>query len=85
MRYRCYWQLNHNCVNDLQVENLLLSSKGEIKLCDFGSATTERIQPDDSWSQSKRGLIEDEVSMTLINWYKVFIYICTSFNIRCSV
>lgn len=32
-----------------------------MKLCDFGSATTERIQPDDTWSQSKRGLIEDEV------------------------
>ena len=61
------------CVDHVQVENLLLSLKGEIKLCDFGSATTERIQPNDTWSQSKRGLIEEEVNMILTNWYRVIL------------
>ena len=47
----------------VQVENLLLSSSGVIKLCDFGSATTQHISPDNSWSATQRGLVDEEVSM----------------------
>ena len=46
----------------LQVENLLLSDQGTIKLCDFGSATTISHYPDYSWSAQRRALVEDEVS-----------------------
>lgn len=45
-----------------QVENLLLSHQGTIKLCDFGSATTISHYPDYSWSAQKRALVEEEVS-----------------------
>ena len=45
----------------LQVENLLLSTEGAIKLCDFGSATTKQTHPDHSWTAVQRGLADDEV------------------------
>ena len=32
-----------------------------MKLCDFGSATTERVLPDDTWTHTQRGLVEEEV------------------------
>ena len=48
-------------INVFQVENLLISSKGYIKLCDFGSATTQAHYPDETWSAMKRSLVEDEV------------------------
>lgn len=44
-----------------QVENLLISSRGQIKLCDFGSSTTTQVTPDDSWTALQRSLAEDEV------------------------
>ena len=47
----------------LQVENLLLSNQGTIKLCDFGSATTISHYPDYSWSAQRRALVEEEVSV----------------------
>lgn len=37
-----------------------------IKLCDFGSATTETHFPDRSWSAIQRSLVEDEVIIKLI-------------------
>lgn len=43
------------------MENFLLSSEGELKLCDFGSATTEQITPNVSWSAQQRDLLEDRV------------------------
>ena len=45
----------------LQIENLLISNQGTIKLCDFGSATTVSHYPDYSWSAQKRSMVEDEV------------------------
>lgn len=59
------WQLNemltHCLVDVLQIENLLISNQGTIKLCDFGSATTVSHYPDYSWSAQKRSMVEDEV------------------------
>ena len=43
------------------MENLLLTTGGAIKLCDFGSATMEQISPDHSWTATQRGLADDEV------------------------
>lgn len=45
----------------MQVENFLLTGEGELKLCDFGSATTELIAPDVSWSAQQRDVLEDRV------------------------
>lgn len=45
---------------DLKIENLLLN-KGQIKLCDFGSATTNVYQPDITWSANQRSTLEDNV------------------------
>lgn len=44
-----------------KVENLLFDSCGFVKLCDFGSATTETFQPDDLWSALQRTQLEEEV------------------------
>lgn len=46
----------------MQVENLLVSNQGTIKLCDFGSATTIAHFPDYSWTALRRATVEDEVS-----------------------
>ncbi|XP_062509275.1 cyclin-G-associated kinase-like isoform X2 [Corticium candelabrum] len=44
---------------DLKVENLLLGSQGQIKLCDFGSATRDHLYPDETWTHSQRTLAEE--------------------------
>lgn len=55
---------------DLKVENLLISSKGSIKLCDFGSATTKTHSPDVSWSAIQRSLVEDEIAKNTTPMYR---------------
>lgn len=44
------------------MENLLLTADGTVKLCDFGSATTQCYYPDINWSANQRGMVEEEVS-----------------------
>lgn len=51
----------HTYFFEIQIENLLLSSDGKLKLCDFGSATTQVFQPNDSWSAQQRAMLEDQV------------------------
>lgn len=55
---------------DLKLENFLVSTSLEIKLCDFGSATTEVFAPDNSWSANKRSLIEDEIAKQTTPMYR---------------
>ena len=44
---------------DLKLENLLVDDSGKlIKLCDFGSATTETFTPNESWSMNQRTNLE---------------------------
>lgn len=46
---------------DLKIENLLIGSEGSIKLCDFGSATTDIHRPDLTWSANQHATLEDNV------------------------
>uniref|UniRef100_A0A7E4V094 Cyclin-G-associated kinase n=1 Tax=Panagrellus redivivus TaxID=6233 RepID=A0A7E4V094_PANRE len=45
---------------DIKIENLLFTASGQVKLCDFGSATVEVWRPDDNWNALKRSLLEEE-------------------------
>ncbi|XP_073985942.1 cyclin-G-associated kinase isoform X3 [Rhodnius prolixus] len=55
---------------DLKVENLLLSNDGKIKLCDFGSATTQVFRPDNSWSAQQRAMLEDQMNRCTTPMYR---------------
>lgn len=55
---------------DLKLENFLVSTSYAVKLCDFGSATTEIYRPDNTWSVNKRNLIEDEIAKQTTPMYR---------------
>ncbi|XP_066298486.1 cyclin-G-associated kinase-like isoform X2 [Branchiostoma lanceolatum] len=55
---------------DLKVENLLISSRGLIKLCDFGSATTTSYYPDHTWSAHQRAMTEEELTRNTTPMYR---------------
>lgn len=47
--------------------------QGTIKLCDFGSATTDVFMPNPSWSANQRNMLEENVStLSLIAFKKVY-------------
>lgn len=52
------------------MENFLVSKSNEIKLCDFGSATIEVYELDDTWSVNKRNLVEDEIAKQTTPMYR---------------
>lgn len=47
----------------IQVENFLIGADGLLKLCDFGSSTTEIFQPTETWSAQQRNNLEEQVRM----------------------
>lgn len=55
---------------DIKIENMLFSSKGVIKVCDFGSATVEAIYPDSTWSALQRNMAEDEIQRNTTPMYR---------------
>ncbi|XP_018320336.1 cyclin-G-associated kinase isoform X2 [Agrilus planipennis] len=55
---------------DLKIENLLLSEDGNIKLCDFGSATIETFSPDMSWSTNQRSSLEESMASFTTPMYR---------------
>ncbi|KAG1682522.1 Cyclin-G-associated kinase [Nymphon striatum] len=65
---------------DLKIENLLISTKGYLKLCDFGSATTDAHYPDSSWTAIRRSLVEDEIMKNTTPMYRTPEMLDTYFN-----
>ena len=55
---------------DLKAENLLLDSGENIRLCDFGSATTESHHPDTNWTPTQRGLLQEELARYTTPMYR---------------
>ncbi|KAF7282230.1 hypothetical protein GWI33_003030 [Rhynchophorus ferrugineus] len=55
---------------DLKIENLLIGSEGSIKLCDFGSATTEIHRPDLTWSANQHAALEDNMAQFTTPMYR---------------
>ena len=55
---------------DIKLENFLIASDGIVKLCDFGSASTQQILPDPSWNAQKRSTLEDQMSRYTTPMYR---------------
>lgn len=55
---------------DIKLENFLIGSDGLIKLCDFGSATTQQINLDSSWNANKRAMLEDQMAKVTTPMYR---------------
>ncbi|KAK9730740.1 DnaJ domain [Popillia japonica] len=72
---------------DLKIENLLISSDGVVKLCDFGSATLEEFQPDLTWTSNQRSMLEDNLAKFTTPMYRAPEMVDTwnNFNVGKSV
>ncbi|CAH2075099.1 unnamed protein product, partial [Iphiclides podalirius] len=55
---------------DLKLENFLISNEGTIKLCDFGSATTDVYTPNPSWSANQRNMLEENLAQFTTPMYR---------------
>lgn len=55
---------------DIKLENFLLGRDGLVKLCDFGSASTQQILPDPSWNAQKRATLEDQMAKCTTPMYR---------------
>ncbi|VDN26630.1 unnamed protein product [Gongylonema pulchrum] len=58
---RIQLNIGHFKCRVITIENLLFDATGHVKLCDFGSATTDSVTPNENWSALQRTQLEDEV------------------------
>ena len=59
---------------DIKIENYLLGDDKKLKLCDFGSATSEIFSPTLDWNAQQRNTLEDQVCCAIVS-LKFFLYI----------
>lgn len=56
---------------DIKIENFLIDTVNHsIKLCDFGSATTEIFRPDISWNAQQRNMLEENLANVTTPMYR---------------
>lgn len=55
---------------DIKLENFLIGKDGLVKLCDFGSASTQQILPNPSWNAQKRATLEDQMAKYTTPMYR---------------
>uniref|UniRef100_A0A1L8DMS9 Cyclin-G-associated kinase n=1 Tax=Nyssomyia neivai TaxID=330878 RepID=A0A1L8DMS9_9DIPT len=55
---------------DIKIENFLIGTDGLLKLCDFGSSTTDIHRPDMTWSAQQRNNLEDQLATVTTPMYR---------------
>ncbi|XP_055696686.1 cyclin-G-associated kinase [Lutzomyia longipalpis] len=55
---------------DIKIENFLIGTDGLLKLCDFGSSTTDVYKPDMTWSAQQRNNLEDQLATVTTPMYR---------------
>lgn len=55
---------------DIKLENFLIGTDGLVKLCDFGSTSTQQILPNPSWNAQKRATLEDQMAKYTTPMYR---------------
>lgn len=55
---------------DIKAENILFDDDGFVKLCDFGSATTDSYEPNSDWTPHQRSTVEEDMQRHTTPMYR---------------